>query len=260
MTILVTGGTGTLGRPTVARLTAHGHDVRILSRKPGRNRFIGDVTTGVGLREALAHVDTVLHLATSAGSKDPAQARIVVDACRDAGVKHLVFISIVGVDDIPYPYYRAKLESERIIEQSGIPYTILRATQFHSFVGMFIKLQRNLPVVLALDVPDQPIAVEEVAARLVELVNAGPSGHATDIGGPEQLRLREAIHIWQRAHGTSKPVWMLHLFGKTIRAFQEGHHMTPMPGYGTERFAQYAEREAAGNRAPADRGRGTNEA
>jgi uncharacterized protein YbjT (DUF2867 family) len=259
MTILVTGGTGTLGRPTVALLTAHGHDVRILSRKPGPDRFVGDVTTGAGLREALSGVDTVLHLATSAGSKDPAQARIVVDACRAAGVKHIVYISIVGVDAIPYPYYRAKLESERVIEKSGIPYTILRATQFHSFVGMFITLQRKLPVVLALDVPDQPIAVDEVAARLVELVNAGPSGHVTDIGGPEQLSLRDAINIWQRAHGTRKPVWMLRLFGKTIRSFQEGHHMTPMPGYGMETFAQYAQREA-GNRAAADRSRGTNEA
>jgi uncharacterized protein YbjT (DUF2867 family) len=260
MTILVTGATGTLGRPTVALLLAQGHDVRIFSRKPGPGRYVGDVTTGAGLPEALEGVDTVLHLATSAGSKDPAQARAVVDASRAAGVEHLVYISIVGVDRIPYPYYRAKLESERIIEQSRVPYTILRATQFHSFIGMFVTLQRKLPVVLCLDVPDQPIAVDEVAARLVELVTAGPSGHVTDIGGPERLRLREAIDTWQAAHGTRKPVWTLRLFGKIIRSFQEGHHMTPLPGYGTETFGQYAAREAAGNRASAEHGRGTNEA
>lgn len=245
MTILVTGGTGTLGRPTVAMLRATGHDVRVLSRKAGPDRFVGDVTTGAGLPEALDGAATVLHLATSAGSKDPAQARVLVDACRAAAVKHLVFISIVGVDDIPYPYYRSKLGSEQVIERSGIPFTILRATQFHSFVAMFILMQRRLPVVLALDVPDQPIAVEEVAERLVELVDAGPSGRVADIGGPEQLTLREAIATWQRAGGTRKPVWMLRLFGKTIRAFKAGHHMTPMPGYGRETFAQYAAREAA---------------
>ena len=244
MTILVTGGTGTLGRPTVDLLTAQGHDVRILSRKPGPDRFVGDVTTGAGLHEALEGVDTVLHLATSAGSKDPAQARIVVDACRAAGVKHLVFVSIVGVDAIPYPYYRAKLESEHIIENSGIPYTILRATQFHSFIGMFITMQRKLPVVLSLDVPDQPIAVEEVAERLAELVNAAPSGHVADIGGPEQLRLREAIDLWQEAHGTRKPVWTLPLGGKTMRAFKDGLHMTPLPGYGRRTFAEYTALEA----------------
>jgi uncharacterized protein YbjT (DUF2867 family) len=245
MTILVTGATGTLGRPTVALLRARERDVRVLSRKPGPDRYVGDLTTGAGLAEALAGVDTVLHLATSAGSKDLAQARIVVDACRAARVKHLVFISIVGVDVIPYPYYRAKLGSEHIIENSGIPYTILRATQFHSFIAMFITMQRKLPVVLSLDVPDQPIAVEEVAERLAELADAAPSGHVADIGGPEQIRLGEAIRLWQEAHGTRKPVWTLPLGGKTMRAFKDGLHMTPLPGYGRQTFAEYTALEAA---------------
>ena len=244
MTILVTGGTGTLGRPTVDRLRAKGHDVRILSRNAGPDRVVGDVTTGEGLTEAMGGIDTVLHLATSAGKKDPGQTQNVVDAARAAGVSHFMYISIVGVDANPYPYYRAKLESERIIERSGIPHTILRATQFHDFIAMFLRLQRRLPVVLSLDVSDQPIDVEEVADRLIELVDAGPSGMVTDIGGPEQLTLRELIDTWQRAAGTRKPVWTLRLFGKTIRAFKEGHHMTPMPGYGRETFATYAAREA----------------
>lgn len=243
MTILVTGGTGELGRPTVAGLKAAGHDVRILSRTPGPDRLSGDLNTGAGLAAALDGVDTVLHLATSAGSKDPAQARALVDACKAARVTHLVFISIVGVDTIPYSYYRAKLASERVIEESGIPFTILRATQFHAFIALFLHLQRRLPVILSLDVPDQPIAVEEVAARLVELVDAGPSGRVADIGGPEQLALRTAIDTWQQAAGTRKPVWTLRIFGRTIRAFKEGRHMTAMPGFGRETFAEYAARE-----------------
>ena len=242
MTILVTGGTGSLGTPTVARLKKAGHDIRVLSRKTGP--FIGDLTSGTGLAESFVGVETVLHLATSAGSKDARQTRNAVEAARAAGVGHFVYISIVGVDVVPYPYYRSKLASERIIEESGIPYTILRATQFHSFIAMFIRLQRRFPVILAVDVPDQPIAVEEVAERLVELVKAGPSGHVSDIGGPEQLRLRDAIATWQAAAGTHKPVWMLHFFGKTIRAFIEGRHMTAMPGYGRETFAEYATRAA----------------
>lgn len=250
MTILVTGGTGTLGRPTVELLRAAGHDVRILSRTPGEGRVLGDVTTGEGLREAMRGIDTVLHLATSAGKKDPGQTRNVVEAARDAGVKHLVYISIVGVDVVPYSYYRAKLESERIVEESGIPFTILRASQFHDFLRMFVDLQKKMPMIIAIDAPDQPIAVEEVAARLVELVEAGPSGRVADIAGPEQLQLKDAIATWQRHSGTRKPVWTMPLFGRTIRAFRDGHHMTGLPGYGTETFETYAAREA----------RGTNEA
>ncbi len=185
----------------------------------------------------------MLHLATTASRKDVAQTSVLVDACRAAGVTHLVYISIVGVDAVPYPYYRAKLACERVIEGSGIPYTILRATQFHGFLRMFAELSRRLPVILSLDVPDQPIAVEEVAQRLVELVDAGPSGRVADVGGPEQLRLRDAIDQLQRAEGTHKPVWTLPLVGRTIRAFKEGRHMPGLPGYGRETFAEYVERE-----------------
>ena len=248
MTILVTGGTGTLGRPTVALLRAAGYPVRILSRIPGDGRAVGDLRSGAGLAAALEGVETVLHLATSANSTDVAQARALMAAASTAGVTHLVFISIVGVDVVPYSYYRAKLAVERVIEQSGVPFTILRATQFHSFLAMIPRSQRRMPVILSLNLPDQPIAVEEVAARLVELVAAGPSGYVADIGGPEQLTVRDAIDIWQRAAGTHKPVWTLHLGGKTMRALQAGHHMPGLPGYGTGTFAEYAAAEASSTR------------
>ncbi len=245
MTILVTGGTGTLGLPTVDLLRAAGDEVRVMSRTPGVGRIVADLTTGTGVDEALAGIDTVVHLATTARATDIAHTRVLLDAARKAGTSHIVYISIVGVDVIPYAYYRAKRESERMIEESGIPYTILRATQFHDFVAMFIRLQKRLPVILAIDVPDQPIAVEEVAARLVELVKAGPSGRVADIGGPEQLNLRDAIALWQRHAGTHKPVWTIPLFGRTIRAFREGRHMTSLPGYGRETFGDYARRHAS---------------
>lgn len=240
-TILVTGGTGGLGRPTVELLRAAGHDVRVLSRTSGPH--IGDLATGSGLEAALSGVDTVLHLATSRW-KDSAQTRALLEAARRAGVAHLVYISIVGIEDNPYPYYRDKLACERLIESSGIPYTILRATQFHDFVGGFLKAQRRMPMLLVLDVPDQPIAVPEVAQRLVELAEAGPSGRVADIGGPEHRTLRELAQDWQLAHGTRKPIWTLRLPGKTVAAFKTGRHMTALPGYGRERFAEYAAREA----------------
>lgn len=241
MTILVTGGSGTLGTPTVELLLAAGRDVRILSRKPGQDHAVGDLNTGDGLTAALEGVDTVLHLATSTGAKDVAQAQRLVDACKAAGrVTHLLFISIVGVDTVPYSYYRAKFDSEKVIENSGIPFTILRATQFHEFIELFLHVQRKLPVIFGLNVPDQPIAAREVARRLVELVEAGASGRAADIGGPEQLHLHEAIDTWQRAAGTRKPVWTLHLPLKFLKAMRAGQHMTAMPGYGKQTFAEFA--------------------
>jgi uncharacterized protein YbjT (DUF2867 family) len=245
MTILVTGGTGTLGRPTVERLRAAGHDVRILSRTAGPDRATGDVTTGAGLPEALRGVETVLHLATSSGKKDVRQTRNVVDAARAAGVSHLLYISIVGVDVNPFPYYRAKFESERVIEGSGIPYTILRATQFHNLIVRYVDdLHRWLPFIMSFDVLDQPIAVEEVADRVVELTEAGPSGMAADIGGPEQLPLRTLIDLWRAASGTSKRVVTVKPWGRSIRAFKAGVHMTPLPGFGRETFAEFAARAA----------------
>lgn len=244
--ILVTGGTGTLGRPTVDLLRAAGHDVRVLSRTPGPDRVVGDLSSDPDLPAAFEGADVVLHLATTAGKGDVAQTERVVRASEAAGVGHLVYISIVGVDRVPYPYYRAKLASEHLVEASPVPHTILRATQFHDFIAMFVDLQRRLPVILAIDVPDQPIAVEEVAARLAELVAAGPSGRVADIGGPEQLRLLDAIATLQQHEGTRKPVWRLAIHGKTMRAFREGHHMTALPGYGTETFEAFAARRGAG--------------
>lgn len=242
MTVLVTGATGTLGLPTVVSLRAAGHEVRALSRAASPGNYVGDLTSGEGLDAALTGADTVVHLATTARSKDVAQAQNLVDACRAAGVSHLVFISIVGVDTIRYPYYKAKRASERVIEESGIPFTILRATQFHDFIAPFVRMQRRIPVLMSLKVPYQPIAVAEVAERLVELVDQGPSGRVADIGGPEQLRLRDAMDLLQTAAGKRKPVVTLPLFGKTIAAFRRGDNMPGLPGYGRETFAEYVAR------------------
>ncbi len=242
--ILVTGGTGGLGRPTVDALLAAKHEVLVLSRESGDGRVVGDLTTGEGVTEALTGVHTIVHLATTRSAKDSAQTRVLLEAARAAGVAHILFISIVGVDRVPYPYYRDKVVSETLIEESGLPFTILRATQFHDFVAAFFRLQRRLPVLIALNVPFQPIAVEEVAHRLVELVAGGPIGRAVDIGGPESKPMSELAADWQSASGTRRPVWMLHIPGKTIAAFKAGHHTTPLPGYGTGTFAQYAEANA----------------
>lgn len=243
MTTLITGGTGRLGTHAVAALRARGADPRILSRRPGDGHVVGDLATGEGLAAALEGVDTVLHLATSR-SKDIAQTTRLLDAMAGS-TAHLIFISIVGVDRIPYGYYRDKVASERAIEASGVPFTIIRVTQFHGFVHEVLEAQRRLPVTLILPVSAQTIHMPEVAERLADLVKAGPSGRVADLGGPEQLTLREYAQQWQAARGVRRPIWVLHLPGKAVAAFRAGHHMSGLPGAGRVTYREFLASEDA---------------
>jgi len=241
--LLVTGGTGTLGRPTVDLLRASGRAVRVLSRTAGEGRVVGDLRSGEGLPAALEGIGAVLHLASDQ-RHDVEQTRRLLAAAESAGLPHLVYVSIVGIDRIPFPYYRAKLECERLIEASPIPSTILRATQFHEFVARLLDAQRRLPVVLVLPIDDQPIAAREVGARLAELAAGSPAGRVADLGGPEKLPLRELAALWQRARGIRRPQWTIRLPGRTMAAFRAGHHLTEGPGEGRETFAEFLARRA----------------
>ncbi len=238
-TILVTGGTGRLGRHVVDALRSRGHAVRILSRRPGTDHEVGDLSTGAGLPEALAGVDTVVHLATSR-SKDIGHTRLLLDAMAGSET-HLIFTSIVGVDRIPFPYYRDKVESELAIEASGIPFTIIRVTQFHGFVHELLERQRRLPVTLTLPVSAQTIHMPEVARRLADLAEARPAGRVADLGGPQQLTGRQYAQDWQQALGIERPIWAVRLPGKTMAAFRAGHHMPGVPGAGKVTFRQFLE-------------------
>ncbi|RBY75667.1 NmrA family transcriptional regulator [Blastococcus sp. TF02-09] len=239
-TTLVTGSTGTLGKPTVIRLRAAGHDVRALSRGSGPGLTTGDLLTGRGLGDALTDVDTVLHLATGRrGKGDVEAARALLEAATDAGVRHLVLISIVGIDDIPLGYYRDKVVIERLVRESGLPFSILRATQFHSFVEALFTTQRALPVVAAPAFRLQPISVEEVADRLVALAGGPAAGRVPDIGGPEQRDVADLARLWTRATGSRRPVVPLSLPGKVFAGYRAGSAMVPGPAYGRLSFADH---------------------
>jgi uncharacterized protein YbjT (DUF2867 family) len=236
-TILVTGGTGTLGTPTVAALRAAGHDVRVLSRKTGPGLTTGDLLTGAGVSAALGGVDTVLHLAT--GRRDVDAARTLLAEARQAGIRHLVYISIVGVDAIPLGYYRQKLQVEALVAGSGLPHTILRATQFHNLVAALFRAQRFSPVLLAPAFSVQPIEVREVAARLVEIAGADAAGRVPDIGGPERRSGRDLARIWLNATGSRRLVAPARLPGKTFAALQAGHNLVPGVPYGRRTFEEF---------------------
>jgi uncharacterized protein YbjT (DUF2867 family) len=237
-TTLVTGATGALGAPTVTRLRAAGHDVHALSRRSGPGLTTGDLLTGTGIPEAVAGADTVLHLATGPRGKGDVQAtRTLLKAATAAGVRHLVLISIVGIEDIPLGLYRDKVTIEGLVRESGLPYSILRATQFHSFVEAMFTVQHRSPVLLAPVFPLQPIAIEEVADRLAELAGSAPAGRVADIGGPEQRSLADLARLWAHATGTRRPVVPLSLPGKLFAAYRAGSSLVPGPAYGRQTFA-----------------------
>ncbi|MDX2973703.1 SDR family oxidoreductase [Kribbella solani] len=249
--ILVTGGTGTLGRPTVSQLQAAGHHLRILSRNPAApttetpragstapDHVVADLSTGAGVAAAVEGVEVIVHLATSQGAKDIVQTKNLLAAA--AGVRHLVLMSIAGIDRVPLGYYRAKLESERLVAESGTPYTILRATQFHNLLDKVLTGQRFLPLVLAPAVQLQPIAVEEVATRIAELVDAQPvNGRVADIGGPERRPVPEFARLWKQARAVRRPVVPLRLPGRIFRAYAAGDATVEGPAYGRITFAEY---------------------
>ena len=238
-TILVTGGTGTVGRPTVERFRRAGHEVRVLSRQRGPGLLTGYLSTGAGLCEAVAGVDTVVHLATSRGHQDVAQMQRLLEVVGAAGIGHLLLISIVGIDQIPMPYYRDKVEIERLVTESKVPYSILRATQFHNLVDEILSAQRFLPVLLAPAVKTQPIAVEDVAERLTEMAGGSPAGRLPDIGGPEQTNLPALARAWKQAKGSRRPVVPLRLPGKAFGAYRAGAACASGAGYGRRTFADF---------------------
>jgi uncharacterized protein YbjT (DUF2867 family) len=241
-TILVTGATSGPGAPLVERLRAAGHDVRALSRTPGDGRIVGDLATGAGLEAALAGAEVVVHLATNRRKDLPDTERLLAVA-RTAGVKHVVFLSIVGVDRIPYFYYRDKVAIEQAIAESGIPFTILRATQFHSFPGEILGMLGGRLFLGGLKI--QPIGVEDVATRLAELATGEPAGRVADIGGPEILETRDILARLQAAGRAKKRVLSIQLPGTTFAAFKAGHHLAGLPGYGTQTFDEWLASGAA---------------
>src|SRR5918992_328097 len=188
--ILVTGGTGTLGRRVVPRLQDTGRAVRVLSRRSrevGEDiEFVtGDLATGEGIDAAVEGAEIIVHLAGS-GTGDEDKAWNLVRAASRAGARHLVYISVVGADRIPvvsavdramFGYFASKLAAERVVADSGLPWTTLRATQFHDLMLKTVQSMAKLPVIpVPAKVRFQPVDTDEVAARLVELTLGKPTG------------------------------------------------------------------------------------
>ncbi|MGN6425714.1 MAG: SDR family oxidoreductase [Leifsonia sp.] len=241
-TVLVTGGTGNLGRHTVPLLTARGCRVRILSRHPrasadGIAYVAGDTVAATGLEAAMAGVDTVLHLAGGPKGDDVA-TRNVAEAASAAGVRHLLLISVIGADAVPIGYFRRKAASERIVAGSGVPWTVLRAAQFHDFARGMLRGMARLPVLpVPRDVRLEPVAVQDVAARLAELTVASPQGLVADLAGPEVLPAESLI---DDLAPTRRPHLRFGLPGAAGRAYRSGANLAgPGADRGTGTWREY---------------------
>lgn len=251
MDVLVTGGTGILGSRVVERLRGRGHAVRVLSRRTspelpaGVVAVRGDMTTGEGLDRATDGVSAIVHCASATGSlrgrpDDVDGTRRLIHAARSHGAPHLVFISIVGVDDHPMPYYRMKRATEQVVEAGDLPWTILRATQFHRFVARIVGGLSKLPVVpVPKDTAVQPVAVEEVADRMVDAALGDPAGRLPDVGGPEVLGFDHLARTYLEARGKQRRVVQVPVPGEIARAFREGHHLCPDRAVGTITWAGF---------------------
>jgi uncharacterized protein YbjT (DUF2867 family) len=190
--VLVTGGTGRLGRSVVARLVDAGQDVRVLARRqrdtqPQVTFFAGDLRRGEGIDPAVRGAGVIIHCATSTKGDAEAASNLVTAAAK-AGSPHFVQPSIVGIDAMAaWGYVKAKLAVERIVENSGLPWTVLRVTQFYTYCFENSRKLAKFPLVAP--VPGgfrvQPVDSREVAARLVELALGEPVGRAPDMSGPE---------------------------------------------------------------------------
>jgi uncharacterized protein YbjT (DUF2867 family) len=247
-TILVTGGTGRLGRDTVPALRARADNVLVMSRRMGNASDIrtADLETGAGLDAALAGVDTVVHLA--AGRDQAGETGHLVDAAARAGVTHLVFVSIVGIDEIPLPYYRAKLAAERLIETGPVPWTVFRTTQFHQFVAGFFAAQRWSPVLLAPGFSIQPIDTRMVGEHLAGLAVGEPHGRVPELGGPEVHDGRRLAELYRARRAERRPIVRFSLPGRTFAAYAAGHNLAPDARAGGRTFEEYLAEDAAPGR------------
>jgi uncharacterized protein YbjT (DUF2867 family) len=241
MKALVTGGTGTLGRLVVPRLQAAGFDVRVLSRHSqeaaaGVEFMTGDLATGQGIEAAVAGTGIILHLAGGMKGNEDETWRLV-QAASQAGTRHLVYISVVGADRIPiisgidramFGYYGSKLAAERVVADSGLPWTTLRATQFHESMVKLVQQVAKMPVI---PVPAgwkfQPIDAEDVANRLVELALGTPSGLVPDMAGPRVYEMAELVRTYLHAHGKHRLILSVPLPGNANHVFRTGANLAP---------------------------------
>ena len=248
MKIVVIGGTGLIGSNLVSRLRQQGQEVLAASANTGVNTI-----TGEGLAAALAGAEVVVDVANAPSFEDRAvleffetSGRHLLAAEAD-GVKHHVALSVVGSDRLPESgYMRAKMAQEKLIKASGVPYTILRSTQFFEFIDGIIKSGTDRDVVRLSPALMQPIAADDVAAALADLVIAPPVNGTVEVAGPEPFPLDELARKFLAANGERRQV-VADVHARYFGAELDDKSLTPgnRPRLGSTHFRDWLSHTAA---------------
>ena len=252
--VLVTGARGVLGDALLRHPAARGYVVRGSGRGtsgPGAEWVRANLATGEGVDAAVRDVDTVIHAASSPRDDtertDVQGTARLLEAARRAGVRHLVYVSIVGVDRVPLALYRHKLAAEGEVGAGRVPWTILRGTQFHDFVDTLIGGMLRFPVGLVpKDLQSQPVHVDDFADALWACVAAGPAGRAPDVAGPEVLRFGAMAEAYRAARGLRKPILHLPLPGALAAALRRGDGTAPARAVGRVTWAEWLREKYGG--------------
>jgi uncharacterized protein YbjT (DUF2867 family) len=251
--ILVTGGAGGLGRELVQRLRQTAHTVRVMSRASAPTDLDqnvqwaqADVESGDGLTEAVEGIDIIIN-AMSLPSR-PQQVDVegtarLLKAAQNAGVKHVLHVSIVGIDRIPTPYYQAKVAAEQVVMESGVPYSIWRATQFHSLLDSLLEPLRTSDSASVFSRPPeakyQLLDTGEAAEVLLSHIDSPPARRLPDVGGPQVLTLDTIAHMWLEAQGINRQIKYLPEEPIIGEGFRQGYNTIPTNPYGKITWADY---------------------
>lgn len=219
-----------------------------------------DLAQGEGLPAAVAGTDVVIHAATTAwvgpnylhfkhlfrhpGSVDVEGTRRLIEEAIAAKVDHMIYISIVGIDHFSQlGYFRNKLEAERLVSASGLPWTIVRSTQFFQFIDMAMLHVSPLPMLpLPTDFPGQAIDPDDMAARIVDVAQDGPENKTLEIGGPEILSFGEMARLWLAANKLRRPILHLPMPGAIASKFRRGLATCPAHRHGSTTWASWLDR------------------
>lgn len=252
--ILVTGGTGTLGRLVVRRLRDAGCDVRVLTRRvheaeDGIQFLTGDLATGEGIEPAVDGVVAIVHCAGGPKGDADLTRNLVRAASSQTRLPHLVYISVVGADRIPvvsradramFGYFESKRETERVVAESGLPWTTLRATQFHDLILTVAQMLAKLPVApIPAGFRFQPVEADEVAARLVELTLGEPTGLVPDMGGPGVYGTAKLLRGYLKATQRRRLIMPVWLPGKAARVLRAGGNLAPEQAVGHRTWEEF---------------------
>lgn len=250
--IWITGGTGKVGSVVIPRLLEQGNEVYVLTTQPNPklpsavNIYSGDLTNASTLQKAFSNADMIIHCASNfldPENVDVKGSRNMLSVIPKEKLEHLIYISIVGVDKSQYPYYKAKFEVEQMIMKSGVPFTNLRATQFHHFVLHRIIKQFDSNTDNVLQLPEnfmfQSVDISDVAEKIIELVGKTPQNKTESIGGPEVLSLEKMTQDYLNFLGRKDKIELVQ--PEAFKIFQTGINLCPDKIYGKVTWAKYLE-------------------